>query len=455
MRIRTTVFATAVVASALLVAAAGVVILQRRSMIAGVDNTAQTHATDLAALARTGALPTSVAAGKQEDSFVQVVDSHGRVVAASDNIVGEPAVGRRGGTARSMATRDLPSLDGQFRVAAHPAASPRGPLVVYVGETLAPVQRATSGLITLLGIGIAGLLVVVAGTAWIVIGRALEPVETIRAEVEEISENELHRRVPEPESRDEVSRLAHTMNAMLGRIEDGYVRQSRFVSDASHELKSPIAAVRAHLEVGLAYPDSANWTETARASLTDVIALQRLVDDLLTLAQLPAGTRLSRHEPVDLDDVILREAERLRTRARVRVDLRGVSAGQTSGDRTHLARAIRNLLDNAERHAISTVRLSVHESGSTVEVAVADDGPGVPAHDRERIFERFARLDGARVRTGGAGLGLAIAREIVENHGGTLHVEDNHPGARFVIRLPAGSPSPQSHHVEAEPETAT
>jgi signal transduction histidine kinase len=209
------------------------------------------------------------------------------------------------------------------------------------------------------------------------------------------------------------------------------------VSDASHELKSPIAALRAHLEVDLAHPDQADWLQTERAALTEVTALQRLVEDLLTLARLPGGTRPLRHETVDVDDLVLREAERIRTRDRVRVDLSKVSAGQVEGDPAQLARAVRNLLDNAERHAASTIGLSVQEQNGTVRVDVADDGPGIPPDDRQRIFERFARLDDARTpHTAGTGLGLALAREIVQHHGGTLAVEDNRPGARFIVRLP-------------------
>lgn len=440
VRIRTTVLAIVVVAVALLIGAATVVLLQRNSMIANVDQTAQTHTADLASLARHGALPASVAAGKQEDSFVQVVDAHGHVIAASDNVRGEPAIGRASRTAPSIRTDSPPALEGQFRVATRRTTSPTGPVVILVGESLAPVQEATGTLITLLGVGLPLLLLVVAGTAWRVTGRALKPVEQIRAEVAAISEDQLHRRVPEPGTGDEISRLAHTMNAMLGRLEDAYARQSRFVSDASHELKSPVAALRAHLEVDLAHPEQADWVQTQREALTEITSLQRLVEDLLTVARLPAGTGLTCRESVDLDDLVLREADRIRTRAKIRLDLGGVSGGQVDGDPSQLARAVRNLLDNAERHATSTVTVSVHEHDSLVEVAVADDGPGVPPPDRQRIFERFARLDDARTpHTAGTGLGLAITHEIVQHHGGTVRVEDNRPGARFIIELPAAS----------------
>ena len=175
--------------------------------------------------------------------------------------------------------------------------------------------------------------------------------------------------------------------------------------------------------------------------MIEVTEMQRLVDDLLTLARLDAGVGSRERVPVDLDDLVLHEAERLRTRARVTVDVQHVSAGQIEGDPDQLRRAVRNVLDNAERHAAHEVSISVQENDRTIEVDVADDGDGVPAEHREQIFERFSRIDEARVRDGAStGLGLAITREIVEAHGGQITVEDGEPGesgARFVFRFPA------------------
>jgi signal transduction histidine kinase len=330
------------------------------------------------------------------------------------------------------------TLEAQFRVATLRTSTPKGTAMVHVGQALSPVNDATGQLITLLSIGVPALLVVVAGTAWVMTRRALQPVEAIRTEVAAISEHELHRRVPEPPTGDEIGRLAHTMNAMLARLDDAYERQRRFVSDASHELQSPIAALRANLEVDLAHPDHANWAATQHEALDDVTSLQHLVQDLLTLARMPTGSRPLRREPVDLDDLVLREAQGITERGQVRVHVGGVSAGQVEGDPGQLARAIRNLLENAERHAASTVTLAVREHDAAVEITVADDGAGIAPEHRQRIFERFARLDDARTpHTSGSGLGLAIASEIVQHHGGTLTVEDNRPGARFVMRLPA------------------
>jgi len=439
VRIRTTLFAAAVVALALVVGATTVVLAQRRSMTDGVDTSAQNRARDLAALVRAGTVPRTLAVGKQEDAFAQIIDARGRVVASSENVGGEPPIARQTSRSQSVRTVQVPALEGEFRIAAATASRPTGPVTIIAGESLKRVEDATRALVTLLVAGIPLLLIVVAGTTWFVTGRALKPVEEIRAEVASISEQDLHRRVPEPAARDEIRNLARTMNEMLGRLEDAYARQGRFVSDASHELQTPIAALRARLEVDLAHPDRANALDTEREALDDVTALQRLVEDLLTLARLPTETMESPLGIVDLDDVVLREAQRIRTRGRVAVDLRDLSSGQAEGAAPQLRRVIRNLLDNAERHATSTITVSVAERDNAVEVVVADDGPGIPLEARDRIFERFARLDDARGPHGGTGLGLAIAREIVHAHGGKLTVEDNAPGARFVIHLPTSS----------------
>jgi signal transduction histidine kinase len=255
----------------------------------------------------------------------------------------------------------------------------------------------------------------------------------------------LHRRVPEPGTGDEIDRLSRTMNAMLARIEDAAARQRRFVADASHELRSPLTAIRAQLEVDLAHPQRANWQTTEQDVLDETARMQRLVEDLLVLAQSDTGGLPMRRERVDLDDLVLDEARPLQTRGRVVVDLTGMSGGQVIGDADQLRRVLRNLFDNAERHANRVVRVRLHETDANVELAVIDDGPGIPADQRGRVFERFARLDDARARdVGGTGLGLAIAREIVVAHGGTLTIDDTNAnvGTTFLVTLPAAGASP-------------
>jgi signal transduction histidine kinase len=443
VRFRTTAVATLVVAVALVVGAAAIVVLQRQSLLDGVERSARARAVDVAALARSGSLPATVTAVKEGDVFVQVVDPSGRVVSASENLAGEPAVTtRRPPTNGSAAfTITVAPLDGEFRVVTQRAQVGSSVVFVYSGETLTGIDDATHELVIALAAGLPALLAIVAIVTWLVVGRALRPVERIRAEVEAISDREPRRRVPEPSTRDEIARLARTMNAMLARLETASVRQRRFVSDAAHELQSPLTTLRTRLEVELDQPPVMAWPTTGRDALDEVIAMQRLVDDLLELARLDASTALDCHESVDLDDIALREAERLRTRGLVTVDTHGVSAGQVVGDPNQLRRALRNLLDNAERYGSSTVAVRLHETDDAVELTVTDDGPGVPDDERERVFEPFTRLDRHRTRaSGGTGLGLAISRDIVRAHGGDITIADATPGTEITIRIPRPGP---------------
>jgi signal transduction histidine kinase len=285
------------------------------------------------------------------------------------------------------------------------------------------------------------LLGIVGLVAWMVTGRALRPVETIRAEVDSISHSNLDRRVSEPRARDEVGRLARTMNHMLGRLQESSDRQRQFVSDASHELRSPVAAMRATGEVALAHPEQADWPVVVRRMLTEDDRMERVVTDLLDLAR---GEQPALPDTVvDLDDIALDEAQRARTSGK-RVEANRVSAGRVRGDREQLVRVVRNLLDNGSRHAASAIRVTLVTDGATVILTVEDDGDGIPAEDRERVFERFTRLDEGRARDeGGLGLGLAMVQAIVDRHGGTVTitdpVDDAFPGARIMVSLPAAA----------------
>jgi signal transduction histidine kinase len=370
---------------------------------------------------------------------VQVVDNSGRVIAATIGVDRtEPIAGFRPSGAESEGRTVSASGFGDgsdFRVVAQRARGPEGPVIIYVASSLEPVDETIGILASALAIGAPLILALVGLTTWAVTGRALRPVEAIRTQVADISDRSLDQRVPASSTDDEISRLAHTMNTMLDRLETAAERQRRFLADASHELKTPLASTRTDLEVALTHPDSTDWRATATDLLVANRRMEALVQDLLFLARTDHAAPRPPPIAIDLDDIVLEEAARLQP-GPVVIDTSNVSGAAVRGRREDLARAIRNLFDNANHHALAVVHVELiadHE----VTLAVADDGPGIQPQDRERIFERFTRLDGDRSRdTGGAGLGLAITKEIVLDHGGTITVEDSPAGARFVIRLP-------------------
>jgi signal transduction histidine kinase len=434
--------ATLVVAAALAFGGALLVVAERHSLTRDVTTTARLRAADVSALLTSAAVPRQITVPNDERSLVQIVDvATGRVVAASPNVDGEQRISRdvpRIGGFTSRTTGRLPIGESSFRVVAHTVSLPSGQFVIYAAASLSPVEQSSQTLVRLLATGLPILLVLVAGTVWVVTGWALRPVERVRAEVAEIGDRDLHRRVPEPGTGDEIDRLSRTMNAMLMRLESASTRQRRFVADASHELRSPLTAIRSQLDVDLLHPQGANWQTTEHDVLDETIRMQRLVDDLLVLAQSDTDRLPVRRERVDLDDLVLDEARALQARRNVVVDLTGMSGGQVLGDADQLRRVLRNLLDNAERHANGVVRVQLHETDATVELAVTDDGAGIPPDQRAHVFDRFARLDDARTRdVGGTGLGLAIARDIVAAHGGTLTVPESDTGTTFLLALPA------------------
>ncbi|MFI8484906.1 sensor histidine kinase [Streptomyces rubrogriseus] len=462
VRARATLAATLVVAVAL-VAAGTAVLLSLRSNLLGeagtqAERSAREVATELAVGTRYGDLSLDV-----DDRPVQVVDDDGVLVAASEDLerisgTGVDAVKPRPAASPSGEDDDADdddsgeslepgeiggritvsdgsaTVDGDtedYRFAAVPVKTDdRGTLTVYAGAPLSAEHGAVNTALTVMLIGFPLLLAVVAWVTWLVTRRALRPVEGIRREMAAITASEdLARRVPVPGTHDEVARLATTTNETLAALESSVERQRGFVADASHELRSPIASLRTQLEVAAAHPELLDLD----GAVADTVRLQRLAADLLLLARLDAGERPA-DARVDLA-ALAREAAEGRAGVRVRGDEGVVSV---AGSRGQLGRVLANLLDNAERHARSAVEVSVRWDGDTALVAVADDGEGVPAADRERIFERFVRLDDARSRDdGGAGLGLAIARDVAMRHGGTLTVHDAPAGgALFELRLP-------------------
>lgn len=417
------------VALALVAGAVLLVVLLRDTLTDGLQTSAEDRAEELASQIETSGLPDTLG-GEDDDEVadvvLQVADGSGDVVRSSQD---------RGVPLPVSDGEVVPSGAEQRYVVVTEDAGDE--YVVSVAVSLEDVNESTAALVPLLAIGLPLVLLVVGGTTWVVVGRALRPVERIRSEVAAISDERLERRVPVPGGRDELHRLALTMNEMLARLQAARDRQHGFVSDASHELRSPLASLRQTAEVAQAHPGALPEGELVAAVLEESERMQRIVEQMLVLTRTDEHGVRERRE-VDLDDLALAEAVRIRGNG-LTVDVSGVGAGRVLGDPGALSQVVRNIVDNAARHATSTVALGVVAGAGHVDLVVDDDGHGVPAAERQRVFERFVRLDEARARDdGGSGLGLAIVREIARAHGGDTWVDDSPlGGARFVVRLPA------------------
>ena len=444
LRSRLTMLATALLALVLLASAVSLIAAQQRLLMRGVDE-ALVQRTDnvqevVASQSKGTVLPGE---GDREDSFLQLLDSDGIVVASSANVAGLPAVaaplaGRAAPVFRTVTHLQLSPHD--YRIYARPVAALSGPRTLVVGKNVDDVRESVSILTTSLAVAIPLVVAVLASLLWWLTGRVLRPVEAIRSEVASITGDELHRRVPVQSQDDEISRLARTMNAMLERVQQATDGQRQFVADASHELRSPLTRIRSALEVGLAHPHAVPPEQSFGELLTDAHSLQQLLDDLLFLARSESGAQPRQHTSVDLDDLILQQAARIRSRGKVTPDVHAVSAGRVSGDPDQLARAIANVADNAERYAAGAVVFELHQDAAQTVLAITDDGPGIPADQRHAVFARFTRLDTSRSREiGGAGLGLAIVHGIVTRHRGTVIISAAQPtGACVTMSFPAG-----------------
>ncbi len=397
-------------------------------------------------LAARDALPHPVPVDDPDEVLVQVVSGAG-VLTSSANIEGVPPldVARPGLGETILGTVDrlpLEEADGPpFVVAATTVEAADGPVTVIVAVSSEEVGE-TVGRAASLGLrGLPALVVALAVAIWVVVSRTLAPIEGIRAQAEAITGSELHRRVPEPPRNDEVGRLARTLNAMLGRLERSVERQRGFVADAAHELRSPITSARTQLETARTLRTDVDWSSVSADVLEDILRMQVLTEELLLLARIDAGEMRLRREPVDVDDMVdVMTAPERAAGARRRVDISGVEPVQALVDRVLVERVLRNLLDNAYRHARTCVAVGVRRDNSLVRLTVEDDGAGIPESARDAVFERFQRLDEARDRDrGGAGLGLAIAADIARAHGGSAHA-DASPlgGARITVTLPIG-----------------
>lgn len=422
--------AALVVLVALVIGAVAFVGVLRTSLSDGVRTAAEQTLDGLSTRVEADG-PTAVEA-EDDDVLAQLQDGDGRVLARADDTPARPL-----DTAEQSRTRH--DGDRWLLVADDVDLPGSGDGVLVVGAPLEDADAAVRTVSVLLVVAVPVVVALMSLVTWFVVGRALRPVDRMRREVDAVEGTNLHARVDEPGSGDEVDRLAATMNRMLGRLEASQQAQRQFVSDASHELRSPLATIRQHAEVARAHPDVTGTADLADVVLDEGARLQELVESLLLLTRVDERGR-DRDRAVDLDDLVYAEASRPRSvqGAAVRVDVSGVAPARVSGDDRLLGRVVRNLVDNAVRHAADTVVVGLRTDGGGAVLTVDDDGHGVPEADRARVFERFVRLDEGRARdAGGSGLGLAIVDAVVRGHGGSVTVSAAPTGgARFTVRLP-------------------
>jgi signal transduction histidine kinase len=441
---RSSFVAAAVVFVALTVTGAGLALLLQRSLVADVDSAAAERLDRIGAALRTEGIdrldPTLLDTDERVLA-VQILTTDGLVVRRSGAAPDTPLIplGEIGDVVR-IGIPEQTSPYGAIRFSAGTYDGPGGRHTVLVGEGSQVVQSTVRAVVIALAVSAPVVIAVSGAATYLLVRRSMRSVDAIRSRVDAISTSDLAERVPVPDSRDEIAALAVTMNEMLARIEAGHTAQQRFVGDASHELRSPLATIVSALEVADAHPDLLDRL-AADTLLPEAHRMQTLIEDLLLLARADERGLALRREDVDLDDLVGVQTDALSCRPGVTVRT-SLAPVRLVGDRPALSRAVRNLLTNAERYAASRIDVGVRAEGGSAVLTVADDGPGVPAADRARVFDRFVRLDQDRSRSGGgSGLGLAIVSEIVAAHGGSVSIDETPGGGTCVtIQLPAASP---------------
>jgi signal transduction histidine kinase len=438
VRIRTALAAAVTVGIILGLSSVALVRHLRHNIVQNAEATASVRAHDAATLLNDGHLPGRWSLPDDDTAFVQVLHN-GTVVAATSNVGLArpvlPTVALGSHTEQRLAV----DPDAPFRVVELERTAHGRHYVIVAGSSLDDSSDAVAATQTSLSVAVPIVVLLVGLLTWLAAGRALRPVETLRADVELITASGLNRRVELPVGNDEISRLATTMNAMLEKLDQSVRSQRNFVADASHELRNPLAALRAELEIALAQPGRTPWDLVVRNALGDTRRIQSLARDLLLLAELdaeptgPTGPTAT----VDLSELAREVASDYQSGQQNHLTVTGADGVVVEGHPAQLRRLIENLLDNADRHAHGQISVDVSSSDHSARVTVADDGAGIEAADVERIFDRFVRLDDARSRdSGGTGLGLAIAREIAELHGGTIVALAKSSGATFIVTIP-------------------
>lgn len=447
VRARSTIAAILVVAIALLVGGVTLILVLRVALTTSVADGVRQRARDVAAQVVDEDLeadPPSIDSAPGDGTLVQVVNASGAVVVSSPSIDGRPPIASAAATGSEPVVTQvrLPFLGDEPYLVASVAVQGRSETAtVLAAQSLAQVQRVYTLVGWLLLAASPLLLAAVGAVTWVAVGRSLRSVDRIRERVETIGASDLHERVPVPPAMDEVAALATTMNRMLERLESSAAVQRQFVADASHELRSPLASMRATIDVARSIGGSAALVEAEPVLSDEVDRMTSLVGDLLLLAKADEGALPRRRLAVDLDDLTMSEVRRLRAQTALAVSAH-IEPVQVWADPERLAQALRNLVDNAARFAEHEVLLTVATSGDVARLSVDDDGPGIPTEHREDVLKRFTRLDGHRSRgEGGSGLGLSIASEIAHMHGGRVVVgASDLGGAQVSIVLPVAGP---------------
>ncbi len=442
LRSRMVLVATSLVAVVVALTGLLVGVAIRTELVHNADDVAEVRAEQFADMARAGVLPAHLKKADEFEAAVQVVRGH-RVISSTSNARGLDFFGLPPEPVDDDTVVPVDHLpiddDGPFRVTALGTRTPQGHATVYVAVDVEDIGEFLATLARKGAVGLTVLLAVFALALWLVLGRTMGSVEAIRRRAELITGRRLNQRVPEPATRDEIFRLARTLNDMLDRLEGSAKRQERFVADAAHELRTPLTTLRTRLETAMLRNDPDPDPALLPQLWSEAVRMGSLVDQLLLLARSDAGTLPFLDHPVDLDDV-LRDVLTSTPTGALTVRTRRLEPVQVRGNAALLEQVVRNLVENAVRHAMSGVDLWLTSDGTTAVVTVDDDGPGIAPADRAEVFHRFVRLDDSRDRSrGGVGLGLAIVAEIVRIHSGSVEVAESPAGgARFTVRLPAG-----------------
>jgi two-component system, OmpR family, sensor kinase len=431
-----------------LVAAASFVYLRQRADLDDtIDSALRSRSDDVAALIRQSGKRLAEDNGRRlaesDEAFVQILTPGGRLVDGTTGAhapVLRPEEARRASRSAMVFERRVAAIDGPARMLARPVSEGQQSLVVVTGTQIEDRHDALSDLLKSFLIGGPIAVLLASAMGYLLANAGFAPVEAMRQRAKRISLTRDGERLPLPEARDEIYRLGETLNEMLGRLEASLERERRFVADAGHELRTPVAVAKTELEAALRTKNDAKVRLSLVAALEEMDHLAQLAEDLLLIARAGDGPLPVKREDVEIAELIERTQQRFGDRAREQgreIHVEAPAGMRASVDALRIRQALGNLVDNALRYGAGDVRLSARQARDAAEIDVSDEGPGFPAGFAPRAFERFARGAGGRTR-GGAGLGLAIVRAIAEAHGGTAEiVKDPSGGATVRLRLPA------------------